>query len=179
VSLCGICHASAVAAWKDSRHAAGGTTCLDCHMPEVEAPSVAGGEPRRRRSHAFPADKDPAMLRRAFQASLAVVGSRASVRIVNDGAGHHLPTGGNWLVVRFSARDDAGRVLRQGKELFGREEALLLDFWPFAGDSRIPAGEAREATFELPPGHGGVEALVTYHDWQGMRREVLTLREAF
>jgi len=80
---------------------------------------------------------------------------------------------------RRSAPRSPGRLLRQGKGLFGREEALLLDFWPFAEDSRIPAGAEREAAFELPEGHGTVEALVTYHDWQGMRRELLTLREAF
>lgn len=179
VALCGVCHASAVTAWKASPYASGGATCLDCHMPQVEAPSVSGGTSRQRRSHRFPADKDDAMLRRAFHASLAVSGPRATVRIVNDGTGHHLPTGGNWLVVRFSASDAEGRVLRQGKELFGREEALLLDFWPFAEDSRIPAGAEREAAFELPPGHGTVEALVTYHDWHGMRRDVLALQEAF
>lgn len=179
VSLCGVCHAAVVTAWKDSRFFPGGATCLDCHMPPVEAPSVAGGPPRPRRSHRFAADKDDAMLQRAFHASLSISGARASVQIVNDGTGHHLPTGGNWLVVRFSARGEEGQVLRQGKEYFGREEALLLDFWPFAEDSRIPVGEAREASFELPAGHGTVEALVTYHDWHGMRRDLLALREAF
>jgi len=179
VALCGVCHASAVSDWKGSPYFSGGATCLDCHMPPTEAPSVAGGEVRERRSHRFPADKDAAMLQKAFRASLAVSGARASVRIVNDGTGHHLPTGGNWLVVRFSAHDLSGRLLRQGKEYFGREEALLLDFWPFAEDSRIPAGAEREAAFALPEGHGTVEALVTYHDWHGVRRDLLTLREAF
>lgn len=149
-------------------------------MPPVDAPSVAGGEVRRRRSHRFLADKDDAMLRKAFRASLTVTApGRASVRIVNDGTGHHLPSGGNWLTVRFSALDGSGGLLRERREAICRAEAVLLDFWPFAEDSRIPADAEREVPFDLPEGHGTVEAVVTYHDWHGVKMKLLTLREAY
>ena len=179
-ALCGVCHRSIVEAWKATRFAAAGTTCLDCHMPEVEASTVAGGPPGRRRSHRFPADKDDAMLAQAVNATLAVtLDHRALFRIVNDRVGHHLPSGGNWISVRLQALDDSGFVLAERVELFGREEALLLDFWPFARDTRIRSGERREVLFPLPQGHGTVRATVKYHDWMKTKRSIATFEERY
>jgi nitrate/TMAO reductase-like tetraheme cytochrome c subunit len=179
-ALCGVCHRSAVEAWKVTRFAAAGTTCLDCHMPEVEASTVAGGPPTRRRSHRFAADKDEAMLARAVNATLAVTDDhRARLSIVNDRVGHHFPTGGNWVSVRLQALDDAGRVLAERMELFGREEALLLDVWPFAKDTRIRSGERKEVLFPLPEGHGLVRATVRYHDWMKTRRGIATFEARY
>ena len=101
-ALCRICHRSAVDAWKRTRFFAEGVTCLDCHMPSVRAASVADGAERPRRSHRFPADKDEDTLRKAFSASLRIEqGGRATFRIVNDGVGHFLPSGGNWVSVQL------------------------------------------------------------------------------
>lgn len=175
-ALCRTCHRATVEAWKTSTFAADGVTCLDCHMPETEAASVAGGPVRRRRSHRFAADKDPAMLDQAVNATLTITADRtARLRIVNDKVGHFLPSGGNWLLVRFRASDASGRVLKEQREGLGKEEALLLDFWPFALDRRIAPGEEREISFPLPEGRGRVEVAVRYHDWMRMEPTVRTL----
>ena len=179
-ALCGTCHRSTVEAWKKTRFPAAGITCLDCHMPSVEASAVAGGPPRSRRSHRFPADKDETMLAGAVNATLDVTPDRrARFRLTNDRVGHYFPSGGNWLSVRLEARDESGRVLAERVEVFGREEALLLDFWPFNQDARIPAGELREILFSLPDGHGSVRAVVRYHDWMKTRRTIATLEGSY
>ena len=72
-------HAKTVSAWQQTPFARDGITCLHCHMPEVEAPLLMGGAPRKRRSHRFPGDKDEAMLRSALNASLEVTRDRRAV----------------------------------------------------------------------------------------------------
>ena len=176
-TLCRTCHRTTVEAWRRTALAAGGTTCLDCHMPEVRAPSVAGGVERVRRSHSFRADKDDAMLRNAMNATLEITADReARVRLRNDRVGHDLPSGGNWLSVRVEAFDAAGQGLSHLIEVFGKDEPLLLDFWPFNADSRIRSGATRDILLPLPRGSGTVEAVLRYHDWMKTKRTVLTLR---
>lgn len=176
-TLCGTCHRSAVDAWKQTGLPAQGITCLECHMPEVRAASVVEGPERPRRSHRFPADKDPAMLRKAVNASLDVTPDRrARLRIRNDRVGHYLPSGGNWLSVRFEAYDGSGQRRAERVEGFGREEALVLDFWPFNTDTRIAFGEEKEAWFPLPEGDGTVVESVRYHDWIHVKQTLLALK---
>ena len=100
-------------------------------------------------------------------------------RITNDRVGHFLPSGGNWLSVKYRAYDQAGRLLREEAEVFGKEEPLVLDFWPFNTDRRIPSGEGREVFFPLPEGHGTVEAIVQYHDWMRTKAVLVTLKEEY
>jgi hypothetical protein len=174
--LCAICHRSTFDAWRRTRFAGTGISCLDCHMPNVEAQIVVDGPARPRRSHRFPADKDETLMTRAVHASLDVSPDRqAKFRIVNDRVGHHFPSGGNWLSVRLEARDEAGRVVAERVEAFGREEALLLDFWPFHDDARIPSGEQREILLSIPAGRGTVRATVNYHDWMKSKRTIASL----
>lgn len=179
-TLCHTCHSAAVRAWKRTRFAADGVTCLDCHMPPTTAPAVTGGPQRPRRSHRFLGDKDPALLAEAVHASLAITPERqVRFRITNDRVGHFLPSGGNWLSVKYRAYDQAGRLLREEAEVFGKEEPLVLDFWPFNTDRRIPSGEGREVFFPLPEGHGTVEAIVQYHDWMRTKAVLVTLKEEY
>jgi cytochrome c551/c552 len=179
-TLCQTCHRASVDAWKRSTFPAQGVTCLDCHMPKVTAPSVTQGPERARRSHRFAADKDPAMLARAMNVSLEITGDRKAVfRLANTGVGHYLPSGGNWLSVLFQTRDASGRLLRERKEVFGRDEALVLDVWPFNRDFRLAPGEHREIVFSLPDGSGSVDAAVRYHDWMRVSQTVLTLTRRY
>jgi hypothetical protein len=179
-ALCGTCHAAAVRAWKTTRLACQGVTCLDCHMPATTAASTTGGPQRARRSHSFVGDKDPALLARAVQTSLEITPDRkARFRIVNDRVGHFFPSGGNWVSVTFRSYDPGGRLLREKVEAFGKEEPLILDFWPFNTDRRIASGEAREILFPLPEGPGTVEAVVRYHDWMQTEATVATLRREY
>lgn len=180
--FCVTCHGSAVHAWEKSSYAANKVSCLDCHMPVVKAPSVSGGPERLRRSHRFPADKDMNMLRTAVAASIEVTPARrAVVRIKNRGAGHELPSGGNWLLVYFTIYDTSGKLIGKERKAFGRDEALLFDFWPFAGDdTRIAPGLQREVSVPLLiDGHGRVEADVRYHDWTGVNPTLTKLVKSF
>jgi hypothetical protein len=180
VTLCRACHGATVRAWLKSGFAARGVTCLDCHMPPTEAASTDGGPPRSRRSHRFPGDKDRSLLEGAVNASLEITARReARFRIRNDRVGHFFPSGGNWLSVRFRVLDPSGRGVEERVELFGKEEPLLLDFWPFNADRRIASGEEREILFPLPDGHGLVDIVVRYHDWMKTRVTVATLQERF
>lgn len=146
-------------------------------MPSTTAASTAGGPERTRRSHRFLGDKDPSLLEKAVHASLEITRDRkARFRITNDRVGHYFPSGGNWLSVKFRAYDGAGRMLREQVEVFGKEEPLLLDFWPFNLNRRIASGEEREVLVPLPAGRGIVEATVRYHDWMRTRTTVATLR---
>jgi hypothetical protein len=59
-------------------------------------------------------------------ASLEVTADRAAVaRLRNRGAGHYLPSGGNALLVTFTARDASGRTVKEQTDLFMRSEGLL------------------------------------------------------
>ena len=179
-TLCRVCHGSIVEAWKGTSLVAGGGTCLDCHMPTVLAPSVTGGTNRVRRSHRFPADKDRSMLQKALRASLEIGADRnARFRIRNTGTGHYLPSGGNWLSVRLEARDTSGRLQTAKTEAYGREEALLLDFWPFNADTRIAYGGQKEVLFPLPKGRGTLSAVVRYHDWIATKAVIVSLEKSY
>jgi hypothetical protein len=178
--LCRTCHRSTVEAWKKTALAEKGTTCLDCHMPLVNSPAVAGGPERPRRSHRFMADKDDSMLRKAVKASLDITADRrARVRIRNDGAGHYLPSGGNALSVVLELSDASGRKVRDQMEVFARDEALLLDFWPFNRDNRIQFGEEKTILVPLPDGRGRIDATVRYHDWMKVVTNLLKLSRAY
>ncbi len=44
---------------------------------------------------------------------------------------------------------------------------------------RIPFGSQREIIVLLPQGHCTVEAVLRYHDWVGVSKTVLTLKENY
>ena len=175
VTLCARCHdepaehARTVAAWQRTPFAGNGVTCLHCHMPEVESPLVTGGPARRRRSHAFLADKNLEMLRSALNASISLTGDhKAVVRIINDRIGHALPASGmNSLIVKVTLRGEDGRPVEVVERAFGSKEWIpgYLDFRPFLNVTKIPYGEARDVVVDLPSGHGEVTAEFSYRDW--------------
>lgn len=179
-ALCSVCHRATVEAWKRTPLPVRGVSCLTCHMPEIEAANVAGGPIRTRRSHAFPGDKEAPMLEKAVHAALTITPDRkARFEIENDRVGHDLPSGGNWVSVRLRAVNAAGSVAREKIATFGKDEALILDFWPFNRDTRIPFGEKRQLLLPLPEGKGTVEAVVRYHDWMKTKQTIATLRREY
>jgi nitrate/TMAO reductase-like tetraheme cytochrome c subunit len=179
--LCSVCHQATVDSWKQSRFASAGRTCLDCHMPAVNAPAVAGGPARLRRSHRFAADKDELMLAGAVDATLEITAGRsARFRMTNDRVGHAFPSGGNGVSVRLEARDESGHVMStQGPVLYFRSEPLILDVWPFRNDTRLQPGDRREIRLDLPAGRGVITATVTYHDWMKVRRTIATFEARY
>ncbi|MBI2752044.1 MAG: hypothetical protein HYX46_00775 [Betaproteobacteria bacterium] len=174
-TICASCHdeatdhAKTVTAWRETEFARNGVTCLHCHMPEVQAPSVSGGPSRLRRSHRFLGDKSEEMLRAALNASILLTdGRQAVVRIVNDRVGHSFPASGmNFLFVRVTVHDQSGRLVREVEREFGTTERLpgFLDFWPFLQVTKIPSGASRDIAVELPSGRGRVAAEFRYRDW--------------
>lgn len=172
VTICARCHdedcEKTVTAWRPTRFAREGVTCLHCHMPDVDAPSVANGPVRRRRSHRFAADKDDSMLRSALNAAIVFDGNRAAaVRIINNRVGHAFPGSGmNELIVKVTARGQGGTTAG-AERAFGTREWIpgYLDFWPFRRVTTIPPGEHRQVVVRLPSDHGEVSAEFRYRDW--------------
>jgi hypothetical protein len=172
-AICARCHAEAqadvVADWQRTPLARQGITCADCHMPAVNAPAVAGGPVKLRRSHRFRGDKDQDMLREALETSITVHdGDRATVRITNNGAGHSVPAAGtNWLFVNVTVRDAEGVVRQEQERRFGTREWIpgYLDFWPFLKVTKIPHGASRAIDVDLPSDHGSIVVELRYRDW--------------
>ncbi len=116
--------------WRASPAAARGQHCQDCHMPE--------------RRHLWRGIHDPAMTQSAFAVEWSLaheagrpVGARA--RVINQGAGHHLPT---YLVpeilLLLEYRDPAGKVRELARHTLAWRANLALDGEVF--DQRLPAG---------------------------------------
>ena len=173
-AICAHCHAEAAQAnvveeWQQTPFARTGITCLDCHMPEVRAPSTVAGPIRVRRSHRFSGDKDPAMLRRAVDASIQLGNNgNATVSVTNHGAGHSFPAAGtNMFFVHVTVQDQTGQVVKVKEQSFGTREWIpgYLDFWPFMKITKIPHGATREVEIELPSDHGRISVELRYRDW--------------
>ena len=128
------------AEWAASPQRARGETCQTCHMP--------GGD------HRMPGIHDPLTVSRALELDIDWDLSpdqrqlRATVRLHNRGAGHHLPTYTTpALFVKVALGDDTGvidsslqtRVVQRRIQLGARRELF---------DTRIPAGGIWEFSFE-------------------------------
>jgi hypothetical protein len=73
------------------------TTCIECHMPEVERPIVDGGEVRKGRRHTWFGGHSLSQLQKAADIDVDVGpapggGYRFTVWVTNKGAGHNLPS---------------------------------------------------------------------------------------
>jgi hypothetical protein len=128
--------------------------CVECHMPLIERPLVAGGPVRQTRRHWWRGGHDPAMVRQALTILFDEAASDASGRrvfrlqLTNSGAGHYLPTGtpDRHLTVRLRILDQVGRVLKEERAVLKRTvmwRPFIVDLW----DTRLPAGASR--TFRI------------------------------
>ncbi|MEW5938335.1 MAG: carboxypeptidase regulatory-like domain-containing protein [Chloroflexota bacterium] len=111
--------------WLDSPYsAADGKTCQDCHMPAGKADHFVrldrGGvtrDPATIFSHLMPGASSPDLLRAAVtmnvSASRSVDALTVTVTIVNDQAGHHVPTDSplRQMILLVSATDGEGQAL--------------------------------------------------------------------
>ncbi|MFQ5810915.1 MAG: hypothetical protein ACE5JM_14960 [Armatimonadota bacterium] len=156
-----------------------GKTCQDCHMPATDdthfvLPEKGGLEraPGRIFSHRMPGAADAELLQNTARLELA--GRReggtvlARVRVTNENAGHHMPTGhpARQVLLVLSARDSQGKELehlgdqavpewggegladRPGKAYAKVLEELWTGVWPSVAywnpttvreDTRLPA----------------------------------------
>ncbi|MHC4669516.1 MAG: multiheme c-type cytochrome, partial [Planctomycetota bacterium] len=95
IAFCGVCHNlhGTHLEFMGSQYYREGKTCLSCHMEEeVMGPVAKGGRPRPRRVHRLPGGHSPAMLQRAMRFDAQREGDRIVARVVNQGAGHRIPT---------------------------------------------------------------------------------------
>jgi nitrate/TMAO reductase-like tetraheme cytochrome c subunit len=103
IAMCGVCHNlhKTHEEFRGSKYYREGKTCLSCHMTETtDTPSVKGGEKRTRKVHRFPGAHSKAMLERAAALRVQRAGDRLEIRVINEGAGHRLPTDARHRAVR-------------------------------------------------------------------------------
>lgn len=104
ITFCGVCHNlhGTHLEFMGSRSYRDGKTCLSCHMPEeVLSPAVTGGPPKARRAHRFPGAHSTEMLRKAMTIVADRQGDRVVARVVNQGAGHRIPTDARHRAIRL------------------------------------------------------------------------------
>lgn len=130
--------------WKFSDWARAGVSCQSCHMPEYRGVASKHGQIRDdAHDHSFLGVDDPAFLLTA--ADLAVDATRTddyvdlSIKVINNGTGHSLPTGIPFrrvvLVVR--AMDDLGQVFWDARQLDVDDRfigSLPDGYWAERGD---------------------------------------------
>lgn len=104
INFCGVCHNlhGTHLEFMGSKYYRDGMTCLSCHMAEeVVAPVVNGGPPKARRSHRFPGGHSREMLRKAMTIVASRDKDRIVARVVNQGAGHRIPTDARHRAIRL------------------------------------------------------------------------------
>lgn len=188
--FCGMCHnlshplsgvvlEQTYTEWKRSDYAKKGVTCQDCHMPPKKGRAATRGPVRAKRyTHSFvganyrfanhklavenlrkAAKLDLTLSKEAAESGDAL---RATVKVMNTGAGHYLPTGLTelrqmWLelVVRnkqgnviFRERREYGTVLEDAK---GRHD-WTVPVWKAVRifrDTRVPPNGEVEENFDF------------------------------
>ena len=141
--------------WRASAYAEAGVRCQDCHMP----PRAGNATATR-----FAAQADHATHAEPARALTALVGLsgpeihrgepfEVELRLLNTGAGHHVPTGSPFKEVRLlvELRDGAGKLLADPYVHRLVREVEPAAPWRTVADSRLPAGEERTLshTFEV------------------------------
>ena len=189
--LCGTCHEvtgpglleePTLTEFRASPQAAIGQTCIDCHMPQADAPrpvTADGTRDRQVRSHRFvgfdppwgaPPDEaaDAAERTRALLAAALVLRVEArqgavDVSVGNEGAGHAVPTGASFLRDLWVDVERAGVVVAERALTIGDDPtnagapvALLTQADGMARGSLAP-GQTAHA---LVPVDGPVEVVL-------------------
>jgi hypothetical protein len=140
--------------WQASAWGTHGVGCQDCHMP-LETGPVSGSRFAAHRDHRVVGPSDPAMLARAVTVLVGPVPARLQrgdelrvlVRVLNTGAGHHMPTGNPHSWVELRVRCEGVEGLEGADQSWSFRREVALDPEHEAGeDTRLPAGE--EVAFE-------------------------------
>ncbi len=110
--------------WKESDYAKMGKQCQDCHM-KPKRRSIATGSPVRddSRKHEWKGGHSPEMVKEAgdldLEAKAAGNEVQITTEIINEKAGHKLPTGADsFLLLKISATDNKGNVLYENQTKF-------------------------------------------------------------
>ena len=151
--------------------------CVDCHMPAVARPLVAGGPVRKARRHLWRGGHDPAMVKQALSMDFAPTaggeGTSFTLSLANTGAAHYVPTGtpDRHLTVRLRVLDARGEVIVEENHTLRRRvmwRPFIVDLW----DNRLARGETRRYAIDVPADGRAVsvEAVVRYHLLDEARR---------
>lgn len=139
--------------WRSSAYAEAGIGCADCHMP-ARAGNASASRFAAVADHAFPASTARALtilLRPETPELTRGQPWRASLRLLNTGAGHHLPTGSpfvGWrVVVVLRGPDDKPLAPIQTLDL--ARDIADAPPWTTLADSRLPAGGERALDVQL------------------------------
>ncbi|MCA8965032.1 MAG: hypothetical protein H6838_08325 [Planctomycetes bacterium] len=161
VQMCESCHNQhqTTDQWRASTFAQAGTTCNDCHMPEVER-KLAGGATRKGRAHRYPGAHDPEMLKKAGRLGVRVEGRDVLVSMTNVGAGHNFPTEERHravdLLVRFIDKEGAA----------GEWQRAWRFRQPYRDEpgenTQQPAGQSKEVRMAAPDGAVAAEVRMWY-----------------
>jgi hypothetical protein len=160
----------------------GSLGCVQCHMPLVERPLVAGGQVRPARQHLWRGGHDPAMVKQGLEVLLEEAEKQSAderqfvLTITNVGAAHYLPTGtpDRHLTIDLRLLDSEGRVLKEQSHSIKRTvmwRPFIIDLW----DTRLPRWQPRKYKLSVPADSkrkpAVVEAIVRYHLLDERRRK--------
>jgi nitrate reductase cytochrome c-type subunit len=156
--------------------------CVQCHMPLVERPLVAGGQVRPARQHLWRGGHDPAMVKQGLEVLFAKAEKQSGeerkfiLTITNVGAAHYIPTGtpDRYLTVDLRLLDSEGTILKEQNHSIKRTimwRPFIIDLW----DTRLPRWQPRIYEFSVPvtinSDSTAVEAVVRYHLMDEKRRK--------
>jgi hypothetical protein len=154
--------------------------CVQCHMPLVERPLVAGGVSRDTRQHLWRGGHNPEMVRSALTIEFAearrVERDRRvfQLTLTNTGAAHYVPTGtpDRHLTVHLRTLDQQGDILNEQRHTVRRIvmwRPFIIDLW----DNRLVRWQPRRYRLEVPAQGAAmkVEAEIRYHLLDEDRRE--------
>lgn len=92
--------------------------CINCHMPQITRPLVAGYPPRQGRQHLWRGGHDPAMVSKDLDIAIEQTAAKGDKRnfiisLTNIGTHHNLPTGtpDRHLVIEISVLDKDKQVV--------------------------------------------------------------------
>lgn len=142
--------------YEEGPYAREGYQCQDCHMPPVSRPLVDGGPSRPGRHHWWWGGHHLGQLKRALEVELhaepvaiqAGATLRFTLTLINQGAGHFVPTGDpdRHLTVEFQMRNERGQVLKEQIYTIGRWilwHPVIWEVW----DNRLAPRSRRDFSF--------------------------------
>ncbi|MFY9345079.1 MAG: multiheme c-type cytochrome [Planctomycetota bacterium] len=169
VDACASCHNQhqTTDQWRASRYHALGTDCASCHMPEVERTRPDGSR-RFGRGHVFAGCHDVAMLKKAYEFTVARAGGELAMTLANTGAGHNFPTEERHravdVVYRFVTANGPGEWMRayRFRQPY-RDEATPVNPGNNSGENtQLPAGATKELRATIPADAVAADVRVWY-----------------
>ncbi len=145
--------------WQGSAWSAGGVRCQDCHMP-LQMGRVSATRFVAHPSHACSGSSDDAQLARALTVLVGTVPPTlqrgdelaVQVRLLNTGAGHHVPTGNphSWIEATIHVEGIEGLDPHTLSHALRREVSLDGDHEQ-GEDTRLAAGAEKVLDYAVTP----------------------------